>query len=210
MALYLDSAIMQEAEEAAQTGWIYGITTNPILLGRSQFTPDETLRKLSALPVQEVYYQVKSSDLTKMRSEINLAQDILGEKLVVKIPPTALGFRFAAEISAGFKTCITAIYSPAQALVAKETGSQYIAVYVNRATRLLGDGIEMTRSIAEVLAGSQTQVLAASLKSTQEAVAAFKAGANHLSLPLNILKALIADPLSAQAVEEFDQSGAHL
>lgn len=210
MALYLDSAIMQEAEEAAQTGWIYGITTNPILLGRSQFTPDETLRKLSALPVQEVYYQVKSSDLTKMRSEINLAQDILGEKLVVKIPPTALGFRFAAEISVRFQTCITAIYSPAQALVAKETGSQYIAVYVNRATRLLGDGIEMTRSIAEVLAGSQTQVLAASLKSTQEAVAAFKAGANHLSLPLNILKALIADPLSAQAVEEFDQSGAHL
>ena len=100
-------------------------------------------------------------------------REIVGKSLVLKVSPDELGFQFVARNSAHFLFCPTAIYSPSQALVARETGARFVALYVNRATRLLGDGIELVRSVAAVLAGSQTEIVAASLKSGEEAVQAF-------------------------------------
>jgi transaldolase len=210
MSLYLDSANIKEATTAVKTGWIKGITTNPAILSRSGFSPEETLIKLAVFEVSEIFYQVRSADLPTMMEEMKRAESILGEKLVVKIPPTHKGFQFASKISSNHKTCLTAIFSPAQALAARETGADYIAVYVNRATRLTGDGIKLTMSIADVLDGSGTEIIAASLKSQEEVIAAFNAGAQHLTLPFDVLSSLIENPHSQQAVEQFDQFQAHL
>jgi len=210
MGIYLDSAIPSEAEAAVQNGWLSGITTNPTLLAKSGLPAAETYRRLVQLPVNEIYYQVPAADKKTMRGQMYLAEDILGEKLVVKIPPTREGFAFAAEITAGHKTCITAVFSPAQALAARAAGADYIAVYVNRASKWMGDGLALTRACAEVLAGSETEILAASLKSVDEVVAAFNAGAQHLTLPFEILQALIEDQYSDRAVAMFTDGGAHL
>jgi transaldolase len=210
MSLNLDSAIIKEVAAAVDSGWINGITTNPAILASSGFSPEQTLEQLAEFEVSEIYYQVRSNELPIMIAEMEKAKQILGDKLVVKIPPTGQGFKFAAKISGDHKTCITAIFSPAQALVAREAGADYIAVYVNRATRFLGDGIELTRSIAEVLKGSETEILAASLKSQEEVIAAFNAGAQHLTLPFDILSTLLENPHSKQAVEQFDEFMAHL
>ncbi len=210
MAIYLDSAILSEARAAVELGWLYGVTTNPTLLAQSPLPPAETYRQLAQLPVKEIYYQVPDADKVTMRRQMALAEDILGDKLVVKIPPTRAGFAFAAEITADHKTCLTAIFSPAQALAARAAGADYIAVYVNRATKWMGDGLALTQACAEVLAGSGTEILAASLKSVDEVVAAFNAGAQHLTLPLEILQALIESEHSDRAVQMFNESGAHL
>ena len=210
MAIYLDSAIPSEAQAAVEMGWLYGITTNPTLLAQSGLPPAETYRQLVQLPVKEIYYQVPAADKATMHRQMALAEDILGHKLVVKIPPTREGFAFAAEITAEHKTCLTAIFSPAQALAARAAGADYIAVYVNRATKWIGDGLALTRVCAEVLVGSGTEILAASLKSVDEVVAAFNAGAQHLTLPLEILQALIESEPSARAVAMFTEGGAHL
>ena len=61
-----------------------------------------------------------------------------------------------------------------------------------------------------MLAGSKTEILAASLKSVEEVVAAYNAGARHLTLPLEILLALTENEHAARAVEMFNQTGAHL
>ncbi|MBN2044564.1 MAG: hypothetical protein JW757_06050 [Anaerolineales bacterium] len=210
MAIYLDSAIISEAKAAVANGWLYGITTNPSLLAKSDLPPAETYTQLSTLPVKEIYYQVSASHPDQMLHEAQLARQILGDKLVVKIPPTKQGFAFCAQISAEYKTCLTAIFSPAQALTARAARADYIAIYVNRATKLAGDGLALTRAIAEVLAGGQTEILAASLKSVDEVIAAHQAGAHHLTLPFDILQSLIENPLSGQAVAQFTEGGAHL
>jgi len=57
---------------------------------------------------------------------------------------------------------VTAIYSPAQALVAREAGAKEAITYVNRATRLLGDGLALVREMATVLKDSKTEIIAAS------------------------------------------------
>ena len=47
--LLLDSAILDEARQAAGWGWVSGATTNPTLLAKSALSPAETLREISRL-----------------------------------------------------------------------------------------------------------------------------------------------------------------
>ncbi len=79
--------------------------------------------------------------------------------------------------------------------------------YVNRATRLLGDGIALVRDMANVLKGSDTEILAASIKSPEEAAASLQAGADHLTLPLVMLQAITTHEFSQKTVEEFAKGG---
>lgn len=52
--IYLDSALITEAEIALKFGWVKGITTNPTLLAKSDLSPQETLKNWPLL-VQESY-----------------------------------------------------------------------------------------------------------------------------------------------------------
>ncbi len=106
-----------------------------------------------------------------------------------------------------FPCCVTAIFDPAQALVARAAGAKYIAVYVNRAAKHLGDGLALVRDLANVLAGSRTEILAASLKSTKEAVDALVAGAQHITVPFDLLANFSTHPLSVQTMEQFNTDG---
>jgi transaldolase len=46
MQLLLDSAVLEEARQAAAWGWVRGATTNPALLAKSSLPPEKILKKL--------------------------------------------------------------------------------------------------------------------------------------------------------------------
>lgn len=205
--IYLDSAIIEEAKIAVDLGWIEGITTNPTLLKKSNLSPEETLTQLTAISPGELYYQLCATDFDSMILEASRAEQIVGNKIVLKIPATELGFRVTAHLSSEIACAVTAIYSPAQAAIASAAGAKYAIAYVNRATRLLGDGLALVREMAKILQGSDTKILAASLKSPQEAAATLQAGADCLTIPLSILKQMTTHELSIKTVEEFRANG---
>jgi len=208
MAIYLDSAKLDEARMAKDLGWVYGVTTNPTLMAKAGVSPEEVLKGLSDLAFHQVCYQLVSQDLNDMFVEAQQACEIVNGGLILKIAPTENGFRFVARYGKELPCCVTAIFDPAQALVAREAGARYIAVYVNRATKQLGDGLALVRELADVLAGSQTEILAASLKSTKEAVDSLLAGAQHITVPFDLLVSLSIHPSSVQTVEQFNAEGA--
>ena len=205
--IYLDSALINEAETAIKWGWVKGITTNPTLLAKSNLPPETTLEKLAQISPGELYYQLTASDYQGMVTEARKAYGIIGEKIVLKIPATALGFQVVATLSKEITCSVTAIYSPAQALVAREAGAKYAIAYVNRATKLLGDGLALIREMSQVLVRSNTKILAASLKSPQEIAAAIQAGADNVTVPLALLEAMTNHELSTNTVTEFNQKG---
>ena len=92
-------------------------------------------------------------------------------------------------------------------MVACKAGAVNIAIYVNRATRLLGDGIELVRIASAVLSGCSTQIVAASSKSPREASAVLRSGSHHLAIPYDVLQALMTHELSESAIAEFYGSG---
>ena len=207
MAIYLDSAIASEAEVASLMGWVKGITTNPTLLAKSDAPPETTLKKLASLTSGPLFYQLIASDFDGMLAEGRKAFKIIGEQTVLKIPATPVGFAVVSCLSKEITCSVTAIYSAAQAAVAREAGAKIAIAYVNRATRLLGDGIALVRDMASVLSGSETEILAASIKSPEEAAASLQAGAHHLTLPLAMLQALPTHEFSKKTVEEFAATG---
>lgn len=207
MSIYLDSAIVAEAQAAKELGWVKGITTNPTLLAKSDLPVETTLKRLVQLTTGPVFYQLMSSDFDEMLAEGRAACEIIGKQTVLKIPASLVGFQVVAALVGEISCAVTGIYSPSQAVVAKEAGAKYAIAYVNRATKLLGDGIALVQQMASAVAGSSTEIMAASIKSPQEAVASLQAGAHHLTLPLAMLQAMTTHELSLQTIDEFTKNG---
>lgn len=207
MALLLDSAILSEAQTALQWGWVKGITTNPTILAQSDLSPAVTLEKLAALQPGELYYQLTSSDFDSAIQEGRKARDIIGAETILKVPATLVGFQVVSHLASEIPCAVTAIYHASQAAIAAESGAKYAIAYVNRATRFLGDGNKLVGEMARILQGSNTEILAASIKSPDEAAGALQAGAHHLTLPFKMLQAIATHELSEQTVAEFAEKG---
>ncbi|BAY31122.1 transaldolase family protein [Nostoc carneum NIES-2107] len=207
MSIYLDSAIIAEAQAAKELGWVKGITTNPTLLAKSDLPVETTLKRLAQLTTGPLFYQLMSSDFDEMLAEGRAAFEIIGQQTVLKIPAALVGFQVVAALAGEIPCAVTGIYSAAQAAVAKEAGAKYAIAYVNRATKLLGDGIALVQQMANVVKGSDTKIMAASIKSPEEAVASLQAGANSLTLPLAMLQNMTNHELSLQTIDEFAKHG---
>lgn len=210
MQLLLDSAIIEDARQASDWGWVSGVTTNPTLLAASDLPPAKTLKKLGRLFKGPIFYQLTGKSLETMKEEAGLAADILGSQLVLKIPATDLGFQSAARLSKKYICAITSIFTPAQALVANASGARYALYYHNRAKRLLKNGSHLASRLVEVLAGTGTQVVAASLKTPDELVEARLAGVPILSAKFEVLVQLPLNEFSQAALDEFNSSGTGL
>jgi len=207
LTILLDSAIIEEAKQAAQWGWVSGATTNPTLLAKSKLPPDETLRQLARILGGQIFYQLTGITLEAMLGEATLAHGILGKQLVLKIPSNSTGFQACTRLSKKYTCAVTAIYSPAQALLAQAAGAHYILYYHNRAKRLLKQGQKLAEQIVRVLDGTDSEVVAASLKSPEEMVEARRAGVKILSAKFTVLQTLPAHELSDKAISEFMQTG---
>jgi transaldolase len=209
MGLFLDSAKIEEVKRAAGLGFLSGVTTNPTIMAKAKGQPREIIRQICAISPGPVFYQVTSKTAAEREREGREFYDICREKVVLKIPATTENMALMARLSEDMPCAATAVYSGAQTLVACEAGARYVIPYVNRATRLLGDGCKLVAEMAAVIkaSGSPAEILAASIKSAEEATQAILAGASHLTLPMDVLLSLGNHPLSDAAIEEFGRAG---
>lgn len=212
MQLLLDSAIIKEARQAAEWGWVKSATTNPTLLAQSELPPAQALQELGSIFSGQIFYQLTGENLQDMRLEAAKAFDILSGKLVLKIPATPLGFQATAQLSTEYPCAVTSIFTPAQAMTAHCAGARYALYYHNRAKRLLpaGQGERLAAELVQVLAGTGTEVVAASLKSPEEIVEARMAGVTILSAKFEVLSLLPRNEFSEQAVQDFKATGTGL
>ena len=211
MAVYVDSAEPDEIREALGTGFVRGVTTNPILIARTGKPPEEAVAEICELEPETLFYQPSAVGREAMKEELHRIREVTFHfsrrpLLVPKIPATWEGFALVKELAHEWTCAVTAVYSAAQAYLAMEAGARYVIPYVNRATRFGGDGLALLAEISEVLAGSGVEIIAASLKTPEETVGALVNGAHHVTVPLEVLKAMANHPLSLQAVEEFAQA----
>jgi transaldolase len=209
MGLFLDSAKIEEVRQAVELGFLAGVTTNPTIMAKGSGQPKEIIRQICAISPGPVFYQVAAKTAANREREGREFFGVNPEKVVLKIPATTENMALMAKLSLDIPCAATAVYSGHQTLVACEAGARYVIPYVNRATRLLGDGFKLVAEMAAVLkaSGKSVEILAASIKSADEATQAVLAGANHLTLPMDILLGLGNHPLSDAAIEEFGRAG---
>jgi len=224
MGLFLDSAKIEEVRQAVELGFVRGVTTNPTLMAKVKRPAKDVIRDICAIAPGPVFYQVTGKTVAEREAEIvgmyelqwgtREAPSAPRRAVVIKIPATTENFRLMARVTdLSFRNppvccAATAVYSGHQTLVACEAGASYVIPYVNRATRLLGDGCKLVAEMAAVIkaTGKRAEILAASIKTAEEAAQAVLAGANHLTLPMDILLSLGNHPLSDAAIEEFSRA----
>lgn len=206
MGLYLDSADVEDARAVQALGFIEGVTTNPTLIAQTGRAPLEVLADLVEIVEGNVFYQLTSPTLEQRLDEAWEAYRIRPDRVVLKVPTTTENLALVAELSQDIECAMTAVFSPSQAYLARQAGAHFVAPYVNRATQLLGDGPGLVRAIRDVLAGSEVEIIAASIKSPEEAINTLRAGAHHLTMPLQIIQAMGEHELSRQAIAEFAEA----
>ncbi|NPV57184.1 MAG: transaldolase, partial [Anaerolineae bacterium] len=199
--------VITEATQANAWGWIVGATTNPVLLGKSEYPPEETLRRLAQIVPGIVYYQLTATDQAGMLTEAERASRLLGEKAGFKIMPTLDGLAVCAKLCEDFPCAITAVYSPAQAMAADAAGADFIIVYYHKLLEQAPEAKQTIRQIADCLLYSECELMAASIRSPEEAVAARLDGFPHLTIPMAVLKQMVESPFSAEAGANFSQNG---
>jgi transaldolase len=206
VSLYLDSALADDARRAFSTGLVKGITTNPSLVAQTRRSAKEVIAELCDLSTGIVFHQLTDRDFAGRKSEALQMEGIRPGRVGLKIPCTYENLLLANElVGLGYIVGITAIFSTPQVYLACQAGAQFILPYVNRSTRLLGDGISLVQQMREVIDAerSNSQIIAASIKTPEEAISTLLAGAHHLTLPIRIIEAMGDHPLSDQAIEEF-------
>lgn len=207
MGIFLDSASPGDAQRAQELGFLEGVTTNPSLIARTGRPGLDVLGELVEIVNGHVFYQVTADSVEARYDQAWEAHEVRPDKVIVKIPVTTENMAMMVKlVQNGIECAVTAIASPAQAYLAAQANASFVAPYVNRLTRQLGDGLVIVRDIRAILAGTQTEILAASLKSVDEVVAATLAGAHHVTLPLDLILAMGEHPFSQQAIEEFSAS----
>jgi transaldolase len=209
MALFLDSASVDQARQAAELGFVWGATTNPALLARTGREPADVIADFCDLLPGTVFYQLAAPTLVEREAEALRMVDISPVKVGLKIPCTTENLRLLARLTDEGITCaVTAIFSAYQAYLACEAGAHFVLPYVSRSTRLQGDGPGLVSEMLSIVeaAGTGTEILATSIRTPAEVVETVLAGAHHLSLRLDLILALGEHPLSQQAIADFDQA----
>ena len=209
MALYLDSAHVDEVRQALSWGFVTGVTTNPKLIAQAGRPAEQIVSAICSLCPGPVFYQPEASDPEGLEEEGRRFSAISPNQVVLKITSSLENLAVLARLSPEIPCSATAVFSPAQAYLAAEAGARYIIPYVNRMTRYSGQGIALVQEIAAVLraSGRRAELLAASLRDVPEAVACLSAGAQHVTLPLALIREMAEHPLSRQAIAEFAQGG---
>jgi transaldolase len=212
MSLFLDSATIQDARQALALGFVYGITTNPTLMAQVDSRPEDVIAALADLCPGPVFYQLTAPTVAEREAEARrfLA---LGQNVALKIAMTTENLALAARLTKqGIRVGMTASYSAAQTYLACQAGVTYSIAYVNRSTRLQGDGLALVSEMRAVVEAcdTPTEILVASLKSPAEVVQAVIAGAHHVTMPLALMLEMGNHPLSDQAIEEFARAILHL
>lgn len=213
MALYLDCAVVDEVATLAATYPLAGVTTNPTLwlaaVERGQRLGEIDLaRALLQSCDGAVFVQPSAPDAQALATAASRLSALDSARIVIKLPANTAGLAAAMRLRpAAVRFAFTAVYSLAQAYAAAMAGAEWLIPYFDRMRRSGADAATIIRQMRETIHGqempSNTRLLAASLKSPAQVAEVLLAGADDITVPPEVLRAMAEDPSSEAAIAQF-------
>ncbi len=209
MKFFIDTANLDQIREANELGVLDGVTTNPSLMAKEGIKGVDNQRKhyldICNIVDGDVSAEVIATDYEGMiREGEELAA--LHPNIVVKVPCIEDGIKAIKYFSKkGIRTNCTLIFSVGQALLAAKAGATYVSPFVGRLDDISSDGIELVSKIVDMYStyDMDTQVLAASIRSTQHIIQCIEVGADVATCPLSAIKGLLKHPLTDSGLATF-------
>lgn len=205
MKIFIETANVSEIREANGWGVVCGVTTNPSLIAREGRDFKEVVTEITSIVDGPISAEVISLEADGMVSGA-LELSKIHPNIVIKIPMTKEGLKAVEQLSAkSIKTNVTLIFSPAQALLAARAGASYVSPFVGRLNDIASCGNNLISEIAEMfdLHAIDTEIIAANIRSPQDAVDAALAGAHIATIPYKVLEQMLHHPLTDAGIERF-------
>lgn len=209
MKFFIDTANLQEIQEAHDMGVLDGVTTNPSLMAKEGIKGQENIKAhykaICDIVDNNVSAEVIATDYDTIIRE---AEELVAidDKIVVKVPMIKDGVKAIKHLSdEGIRTNCTLVFSAGQAILAAKAGASYVSPFIGRLDDISHDGLALIEQIVQIYDnyGYTTEVLAASIRHTMHLVQCAEIGADVATCPLNVITSLLKHPLTDSGLEKF-------
>lgn len=210
MIYILDTADIEAIKHCNEFYPLAGVTTNPSIISKENTDFWKLVKKIRSIIGEEkmLHVQTVQTKADKIVEEAKLMKKELGGELFVKIPIGEEGLKATMELKKlGIGVTMTAIFTPAQALIAAKAGASFVAPYVNRLDNIIGDGTEVVAQIVELFDNYNLdcKVLAASFKNAEQVHKCALYGCHSVTVSADIMKTLISHPMTDAAIVGFEK-----
>lgn len=205
MKFFVDSADVAAISELNDLGMADGVTTNPSLILKSGRDIIDVTREICSIVSGPVSAEVVALTAADMIAEGRKLAAI-APNIAVKVPLTWDGLKACKVLSGeGFMVNVTLCFSVNQALIAAKAGAAFISPFVGRLDDINMDGMELINDIRTVYDNFdfKTQILAASIRTANHVTECARIGADVITAPPAVIKALASHPLTDKGLEQF-------
>lgn len=206
MKFFIDSADVKTIKELTKSGLVDGVTTNPSLIAKSGGDFEDTIMDICGIIDGPVSAEVVATDTGGMiREGKGLAR--IAKNVCIKVPLTWSGLEATRALRAeGYMVNVTLCFSANQALLAAKAGASFISPFVGRLDDIGIDGMALIadiRTIYDHYETITTEILVASVRNVAHVHQAGLIGADVATLPPDVLKSLVAHPLTEKGLADF-------
>lgn len=207
MKLFLDTANVDDIARR-HTGLISGVTTNPTLIKKTGRDPNDVYDEIFDLGVQDLSIEVKGDYFDELICNGLEVNKKYGNKATIKLPCTEDGLAACQYLtSQHIRVNMTLVFSVNQAILCSMAGATYVSPFVGRLLDNEQDGVQLVADIAKVFChnGSDTQILAASIRDPKTVADCFAAGAHICTIPAKVFDAMHKHVLTDKGLFQFKQ-----
>lgn len=210
MNYLIDTANLEDIRHCNEFYPISGVTTNPTLIAKEKTDFIALIKEIRNIigPEKALHIQTVQEKAEKMVEEAVFIKNTVGGAFCIKIPICEEGLKATMMLKEkGIKVTMTAIFTPAQALMAAKAGASYVAPYVNRLDNIIEDGVSVVGEIVKQfeIYNLDCQVLAASFKSCEQIHKCALAGCHNATIDAHLFKGLISHPMNDAAIAGFSK-----
>ena len=207
MKIFLDTANLEQIDEAASWGLLDGVTTNPTLVSKEKMKFTTLIKKICKIVPGPVSVECVSTKADAMVKEAR-GHAKLADNVVVKVPICLEGLKAIKVLSQeGIQVNTTLIFSPNQALLAAKAGARFVSPFVGRLDDVGHDGMDLVADIVQLYQnyGFSTQVLVASVRHPMHVLEAAQLGADVVTVPHKVIMQMLKHPLTDVGIKKFNE-----
>jgi transaldolase len=205
MKFFVDTADTNDIRELAETGLLDGVTTNPSLIHKSGKDFLEVVKEIAQIVPGPVSAEVVATDHAAMMREAEILRKI-ADNIAVKVPLTIDGLKTCKKLTEdGTMVNVTLCFTANQALLAAKAGATFISPFVGRHDDIGFDGMQIISDIRMIYDNYdfETQILVASVRHPVHVLEAAKIGADVMTAPPSVIRALVKHPLTDNGLKAF-------
>ena len=205
MKFFVDTADIKQIEELIPTGFVNGVTTNPSLIAKQGNDLSETIKSICSIVNGPVSAEVTATDHPTMLEEGKYLAS-LAKNVAVKVPLTVDGLKTCKKLrEQQIMVNVTLCFSATQALLAAKAGASFISPFVGRLDDIGEKGMNLIEDIVIIYEnyGFETEVLVASIRTTQHVIDAALIGAHVATLPPKVIYELYKHELTDKGLKAF-------